>query len=57
MSEQLKKDARDLAKILIQLQQDYPLFFTDVADDDPDLDLEAGFKTYEKLMREKDAAS
>ena len=54
-NEQLKKDARYLAQILIQLQQEYPLFFTDVADGHPDLDQEKGFKTYEKLMREKDA--
>ena len=50
-NEQLKKDARDLAKILIQLQQDYPLFFTDVVDDDPDLEQDTGFKLYEKLRQ------
>ena len=41
-----------LAEVLIQLQLDFPLFFKDVADDDPDMDLEKGFETYEKLRQE-----
>ena len=44
--------AKQLAAILIQLQQDFPLFFKDVADDDPDMDLEKGFEIYEKLRQE-----
>ena len=51
MSEHLKKDARYLASTLIRLQHEYPLFFTDVADDDPDLDMDRGFKLYEKLRQ------
>jgi hypothetical protein len=39
--------AKKLATILIQLQKDYPLFFKDVNADDPDLDMDVGFKAYE----------
>ena len=47
----MKDDARKLASILIQLHQDYPLFLKDVASDDPDLDMDRGFKTYDELER------
>ena len=47
----MKDDARKLATILIQLYQDYPLFLKDVAPDDPDLDMDRGFKTYDELER------
>ena len=46
--------AKQLAAILLQLQKNYPLFFKDVDPNDPDLDMECGFKTYEQL-RNKNA--
>ena len=47
----MEDDARKLAAILIRLYQDYPLFLKDVAPDDPDLDIDRGFKTYDELER------
>ena len=47
----LAEDARTLAAIVIQLQQDYSMFLKDVAPDDPDLDMDIGFKTYDELER------
>ena len=47
----LRDDARNLAAILIQLLQEYPLFLKDVAPDDPDMDMNKSFKTYEELER------
>jgi hypothetical protein len=49
-TEQLRTDAQTVSELLMKLQ-DYPLFIMDVAADDPDLDLEAGFKFYEKLRQ------
>lgn len=46
--------ARRIAAVLIELQQlmqDHPLFFQDVDPNDPDLDMNVGFKTYEQLKR------
>ena len=47
----LADDARKLTVILIRLHQDYPLFFADVAPDDPDMDMNKSFKTYDELDR------
>jgi hypothetical protein len=47
----LADDARKLAAILIRLHQDYPMFLKDVTPDDPDLDMDIGFKTYDELER------
>ena len=44
----LREDAKKLAEILIQLRRDYPLFLKYYTND-PDLDMDEGFKTYEKL--------
>ncbi len=48
--EQLKTDAQIVSDLLMKLQN-YPLFLKDVADDDPDLDQDIGFKLYEKLRQ------
>ena len=47
----MKDDARKLAAILIRLHQDYHLFLKDVTPDDPDLDMDRGFKIYDELER------
>jgi hypothetical protein len=49
----MRDDARKLAAILIKLDQDYSMFLKDVAPDDPDLDMERGFKCFEKLRERK----
>ena len=51
--QKLKEDAEKLAEILIQLRKDYPLFLQDIAPDDPDLDMNRGFKCFEKLQAKK----
>lgn len=47
--------SKQLATILIQLYQDYPLFFKDVDADDHELDMDRGFKTYDEMMRNSNA--
>ena len=44
-----REDAAKVSQILIGLQREFPFFFMDVRPDDPDLDMESGFKTYEKM--------
>jgi hypothetical protein len=48
----LREDAKKLAKILIQLRKDYPLFLKDYTNG-PDPDMNIGFKTYEELKNKK----
>ena len=48
----MKEDAQKLARILIELRKKYPLFLKDVDPNDPDLDMDRGFKTYEELKRQ-----
>ena len=48
--------AKQLAAILIQLQQNYALFLKDVCPDDPDLDQEKLFQSYEQLVRQKNGS-
>jgi len=52
LSKSMKTDAKQLAAKLIQLHQDYPFFFQDVDPNDPDLDIDRGFSTYEQLKRQ-----
>ena len=51
---QTRKDACQLADILVGLQRDFPNFFRDVKPDDPDLDMDKVFKSYEQIMRKAD---
>ena len=51
LTEAEKRESSILAKKLIELQIDFPLFMQDVDPLDPDLDMEIGFKTYEDLSR------
>ena len=48
----MKDDAQKLARIIIELRKKYPLFLKDVDPNDPDLDMDRGFKTYEELKRQ-----
>ena len=48
----LREDAKKLAEILIQLRRDYPLFLKDYTND-PDLDMDIGFKIYEELKSDE----
>jgi len=49
-SGQTKNDAKQVAEVLIRFQQQFPDFFRDIKPDDPDLDMEKGFETFE-IMR------
>ena len=49
----LSEDAKKLAGILIQLRKDYLLFLKDVDPNDPDLNMEFGFRTYEELKNKR----
>jgi len=55
MTGKMHTDAQKLAEILLQLQCEFPLFFGEVQDADPDLDLERSFNTYIKIARQDDA--
>ena len=39
LSGQTKNDAKQVADVLIKLQQQFPCFFRDIKPDDPDLDM------------------
>ena len=47
----MKREFKILAELLIQLQRTYPWLFADVSPDDPDLDMDRGFKTYDELEK------
>ena len=51
---QTQKDGCQLAKVLVGLERDFPDFFRDVKPDDPDLDMDKVFKSYEQIMRKAD---
>jgi len=50
--QELRQQATKLTEILIDLYQRYLPFFYEPPADDPDFDMESGFKTYEALKRQ-----
>ena len=51
LSGQIKCDAKQIADVLIKLQQQFPDFFRDIKSDDPDLDIHKGFKNFPKRKK------
>jgi hypothetical protein len=46
--QEIRRQSAELAAILIDLYKRFPLFFYEPAADDPDLDMERGFRCFKK---------
>ena len=54
LSGQTKSDAKQIAEVLLKLQEQFPDFFRDIKPDDPDLDQDSDFEEYSKIVRMTD---